>query len=153
MWENIVVAFTNFTIFYPIVVTLNNNDVITCICICFVGIFSFLSHLIENHKHGMPGIGLSQQLSYIANRLDVLGVILVCTRVAYIYYTIIGISINPFLGNVALTMALIISTICNLLSEKVFYREKEKYEYMLFHCIWHLSIFLILGKFYKIIVY
>lgn len=72
MWENLIVAVSNFPAIYPIITCYQNQDYITLITIGFVAIASLLSHVVENHKHGMPGIGVSNQISYLLNRFDVL---------------------------------------------------------------------------------
>lgn len=53
---NLVVALTNITCFYPIYISLFNEDYLTMCCIIFVSFFSFISHLFENYKHGMTGL-------------------------------------------------------------------------------------------------
>ena len=114
----------------------------------FVGSFSFLSHLAENHKHGMPGIGFSPNVSYILNRFDVLGVVLVALRMIYLYYWKRGISITLFLENPYLTSLLILAVACNLISEHDKYNQELKWRYIVCHSIWHTSIFWIANKFY-----
>ena len=84
--ENLIVALTNTPVIYPILISLKAKDYLTIFSLIFVGTFFFLSHLVENHKHGMPGIGLSSDISYILNRLDVIGVFIVTLRMMYILF-------------------------------------------------------------------
>lgn len=73
---NYIVALSNLPILCPLKLAIMNGDYWTGASIGFVGSMSFISHLIENHKHGMEGIGLSKQVSYLLNRFDVLGCVI-----------------------------------------------------------------------------
>lgn len=84
----------------------------------FVGTFSFLSHLVENHKHVMTGFfEVSKSTSYILNRLDVFGVLLVFARFLYLYGTRFGFSLEFVIKHYLLTGMLIAAFLLNLLSE------------------------------------
>ena len=63
---------------------------ITFYCILYVSVLSFISHLVENHKHDMPGVGFPKKFSYIMNRLDVLGCLIVLYRLVDLYITKYG---------------------------------------------------------------
>lgn len=68
--ENLLVAVTNLPVILPLYYTWINSDFLSFFVITFVGIFSFVSHLAENHKHGMPGLfAISTSTSYVLNRL------------------------------------------------------------------------------------
>ena len=58
--ENLLVSLTNLTCLLPLYTTIINKDYYTFMSILFVSLASVISHLVENHKHGMPGyIGYS----------------------------------------------------------------------------------------------
>ena len=95
--ENFIVAISNFPAILPIYTSIINNDLTTTVAILFVALASFFSHIVENHKHGMPGIGYSMQTSYFLNRLDVLGCFFVVLRLSYIFYEKYGISFAPII--------------------------------------------------------
>ena len=83
--ENIIVALSNFTVYYPIIKSYLNKDYITCVCLLYVTLGSFFSHLFECHKHGMSGLGLNKEISYLLNRIDVSGAIILSIRLLYLY--------------------------------------------------------------------
>lgn len=87
MWENLLVALSNVLCYYPIRTALQNSDYLTASSIIFVSVFSVVSHLVENHKHGMTGIWLSKEVSYFLNRLDVLSCFIVIIRFGYLFYS------------------------------------------------------------------
>ena len=84
--ENLFLALTNLPILYPIWRSYQENDLLTFYLLCFLGVASFLSHLVENHKHSMRGIGFSPRFSYFLNRLDVLGSLLLAARLSCLCY-------------------------------------------------------------------
>ena len=63
----------------PMITSYKNNDMITFGTIGYVASMSAISHLLENHKHGMPGF-FQTNWSYFFNRLDVIGSILTISR-------------------------------------------------------------------------
>lgn len=137
---NFLLSISNFPIIFPLITTYSNNDNITFISIFFVGLMSFLSHLVENHKHDMKGIGFSKKISYILNRLDVLGCLIVSIRFLQLYYY----NYARFLNSQFYIM-LSISLSFNLISAK----SKTKFIYIISHILWHISIFLIMDYAYR----
>lgn len=150
--ENIFMALTNLPIILPLTISFNHNDFTTFSFLLFVGTFSFLSHLVENHKHGMPGIGFSAKTSYILNRLDVIGCIIMVARFAYILYEkyVIthSISIPKSLVNLLVTLCAY-----NIISEYDKYNPKLKKRYIFIHSIWHLGIYIWMYLFLNNFVY
>ena len=144
--ENIIVAISNFPALFPIKLAIYNNDCLTCCAVLFVFIASFVSHLFENHKHGMVGIAnINPNISYILNRFDILGVILVLLRFAYLIYVY---SIKKLITNdFDIIIYLIVSSIFNIISEHDKYNAKLKKIYIVTHIIWHISIFSIMYLF------
>ncbi len=94
--ENLFVAISNLPAVLPIATSYLRKDHVTTCCITFVAIASAISHLVENHKHGMPGIGFSKNASYILNRIDVAACVVALSRMSYIYYVKNGFSFGKF---------------------------------------------------------
>lgn len=153
MLENILVAFSNIPCYFPIRTALQNSDSLTASALIFVSSASFLSHLVENHKHGMPGIGISRQVSYILNRFDVLGCIMVGLRFGCLFYSKYGLSIKPLFLNKQLFLFSALSFLFLRISEHDKYNPKLKYLYIPAHCIWHISIFTIMNNFLTDVIY
>jgi len=149
--ENLWVALTNVPAFYPIHTTIQHNDVITAWCLMFVTLFSFSSHLVENHKHGMPGIGFSKTTSWALNRLDVLGCILVFLRVAYLCWQhhtqTPWLLVQQLLADWTFLVQIAISLGLSRISEYDHYNPKLKRFYIVTHSLWHISIFFLIDKF------
>jgi hypothetical protein len=148
---NLITAITNITCIFPIYRTYKRNDKITALTLSFVTIASIVSHLAENHKHGMIGLfDVSQHTSWLLNRLDVIGSILTIGRLSYLYYIKYGLNIIP-------------NTIqwCLMLSPLIFLRisEYDKYNaelrdmYLVTHSIWHLSVFISMDYYLKNFIY
>lgn len=152
MWQNIIVALSNLPAIYPITVSFMQGDYLTCCCISFVTFFSFTSHLAENHKHGMPGIGFSKRTSDYLNKMDILGCALTGIRFSYLYYNLYGFR-PVILSNPWLCAASVISLCFGKLSEYKKYDSRLQNRYIITHCLWHLSIFPIIGKFLTEFIY
>jgi hypothetical protein len=151
--ENIIVALSNFPSIYPIYLSLHFNDFYTFASLAFVSFWSIVSHLLENHKHGMPGLGNSKKISYLTNRLDVLGCGLIISRICYLYYYKYGHSINPVIENKYLVIGLLMPIILLQISEYDKYNSKRKCVYIIFHSMWHITAFYSLGIFLKSFIY
>lgn len=143
--ENIIVAVSNLPALYPIYVSFIHQDYITTACIVFVALASFASHLFENHKHDMPGLGLSEQASYCLNRMDVLGCALVGSRFFYKYYYKYGFNLDVVVQNKVSIVSCLLPFIFLFISEYDKYNAKLKNKYIITHCIWHVSIFMTMG--------
>jgi hypothetical protein len=157
--ENSLVAISNMPALYPILISYKNNDRITFTCILFLASASFISHLFENHKHGMHGmnfikyLNISSTTSYILNRFDVIGCIIVLIRFIYLYHSRYGYNLNLITKNGLYFGALICSFGLNLLSEYDKYNPKLKYMYIVTHSIWHICIFYLMGQFLSKFIY
>ena len=152
--ENLVVALSNAPALYPIYISFKNNDYITFNCILFVTLASFISHLFENHKHGMLGIiYINKNVSYLLNRFDVVGCIIVMTRFIYLYYSKYGYNLNLIVENRLYFTALICSFGLNQLSEYDKYNPELKSMYIVTHSIWHISVFCLMGYFLSKFIY
>lgn len=151
--ENIIVTLTNLPCIYPIYISYKNKDYITTTSITYVASASIISHLFENHKHGMPGFGLSQNVSYILNRLDVFGSVLVISRFAYLLYKKYGFNKNIVTQNYKLTFSAIVCAIFLRISEYDKYNTELKNMYIVTHSIWHMGIFTVMGKVLQDLIY
>ncbi|BCS83585.1 hypothetical protein QLL95_gp0538 [Cotonvirus japonicus] len=153
MYSNILVAISNFPVILPIALSWSKRDYWTCGAISFVGIASFVSHLIENHKHGMNGIGFSETTSYIWNRLDVMGCLIVISRIAMVYYNKYGLNIKPIYNNKIYFATSLLPIIFLYISEYDKYNANLKKIYIPTHCLWHTSIFTSMYCFLKYFIY
>lgn len=137
MIYNIIVSLTNLPCLLPIYTALKANDFITSGIITFVSVGSIVSHLIENHKHGMEGLpNVSQEMSYYWNRIDVLGSILTIGRLSWLYYQKYQFKLpsNHF-------YILLLPLIFLRISEYDKYNVNLKLMYIVTHSLWHLSVF------------
>lgn len=146
--ENVIVAFTNFPVILPLETAWKNNDITSFFVILFVGVASIVSHLAENHKHGMPGLfTISKSRSYLLNRLDVMGVYITLLRFLYLYFTKFGLSTQFIILNYKLCCALICSFMLNIISEYD-KTQNTKNIFIVTHSLWHIFIFILMDKFY-----
>jgi len=143
---NVIMAASNIGCIQPIMTALQHNDTITLSVLIFVSLASTVSHLFETHKHGMYGFGVSKELSYFLNRLDVIGCVMLVSRFLYISPDFRMIQFNHI---VILTIAFIV----NIYSEHDAHNAERKYKYMLFHCVWHFLIYKWMNVFLKTYVY
>lgn len=151
--ENIIVAVSNLPCLYPLYLTYKHNDWLTFGCITFVSVASFVSHLIENHKHGMPGVGYSRRASYIWNRLDVLGCVLVISRLTMLYYYKYGVNLMTVYNNKLLSTVVLLCFLILRISEYDKYNEQLKSRYMSTRCLWHVGILTCMGTYLSNIIY
>ncbi len=152
--ENLFMSLNNFLCVLPIWKSWEKGDYITTITISFVSTMSIISHLAENHKHGMPGLlGLSKSASYYANRLDVFGSILTNIRFVWLYYQKYKLSIKPILENKSLLIAFLLSGACMKISEYDNQNVSLKPRYLVLHGLWHLSIYPIMHSFLTNLIY
>jgi hypothetical protein len=152
-WENILVACTNYPAIYSIKQAFWANDTITFIVLLFVALASFISHLVENHKHGMNGIGLSTKVSFYLNRVDIIACICVIFRLIYLYCAKYGTNINILLKNKYKVLIMITPIIFLAISEYDKYNHNLKTLYIIMHSLWHISIFVVINIFLKIFIY
>lgn len=151
--ENILVAITNAPAIHPITTSLLKRDYWTAASLIFVTTASITSHLAENHKHGMPGIGFSQNFSYYLNRMDVAGCIMLGLRLGYCYYRKYGFNLGPIYRTPYLLGFGVAAMFLLRISEYDKYNTQLKYFYMLTHCSWHLTIFPLINYFLEKVIY
>lgn len=148
MLANIFVALTNFPVVLPVITAYEHGDVFTACVIAYVGLASFVSHLAENHKHGMAGIGFSQRTSYLLNRLDVLGCGLTIMRLGYLYYMRHGVGIVD-----SRMLILFVPIVFLQISEYDKYNPALKNVYILYHSIWHTTVYVSIDVFLRDFIY
>lgn len=156
MLANILIALSNFTCVYPMYQAFMNEDTITLCAITFVSLASIFSHLVENHKHGMvctSEMGISKQTSYLLNRCDVLGCVLVVARFLQLYYNKYGFALNIIFDNKLIYLMYLIPMIFSLISEHDKYNAKLRKIYIVTHSIWHITIFITMGSFLARFIY
>lgn len=153
MLANLYLALSNFPAVYPISRAHRHGDYTTAGIIFFVSVASFVSHLAENHKHGMPGIGLSQRVSYILNRFDVLGCVLVGCRLAQLYLSKYGLSMAVAMDKKLKFLAMCLPFVLLRISEYDKYNPTLKPLYIATHPIWHASIFMAMDRFLLDFIY
>lgn len=146
--ENVLVALSNFPVLNVISLAYHKNDMITLAVVSYVGLASFLSHLFENHKHGMSGIYFSSKTSYILNRMDVSGVILTVLRFMYLYYEKYSTDISILFNHQCLVYFALFGLILNIISEYDKYNPDLKWLYIPTHMSWHIIIFICMAEFY-----
>lgn len=143
--ENIIVAVSNIPALLSISLSLEHNDYITAFSILFVFIGSVVSHLLENHKHGMPGIlNVSPTTCYLWCKVDVSGCLIVGSRFIYLLYS--KNCIDIFYNNQYMIYWLITALSFNLISEYDKYNSNRKYIYIPCHIMWHINIFMLMYK-------
>lgn len=133
--ENIIVSMTNLSAIGPIVLSFMYSDYWTMFTILFVAIFSFLSHLVQNHKHCMPGIGFSQNISRKLNEIDIFGCVFVIIRFEILLQ-------HKYILNYAYILTLLILILINFYSESDKINQSFKIKYIVSHSIWHIGIFI-----------
>jgi hypothetical protein len=151
--DNLLVAISNLPALSVIKRSFLYGDYYTTTVVSFVSSMSFVSHLIENHKHGMPGIGFSQKISYIFNRLDVLGAALTISRFVYLYYSKYGTNFDILIENSNFNILFVFAFFMLAVSEYDKYNKKLKSIYILTHSIWHISIFTLMDHFLSTMIY
>lgn len=147
--ENLFMALSNLTCILPIYTSWRFKDGKTCLCLCLVSTASFVSHLVENHKHGMPGFfpEMKRSVSYAWNRIDVLGCLILISRLLYLYVNIYGLILEVQLLPLSLPILL------NLISEYDQYNPDLKIRYLCLHSLWHLMVFINLNIFLTTYIY
>lgn len=145
---NLVTALSNAAAYNAIYNSYIFKDWLTMVLIIFAALMSFISHLVENHKHNLVGFNLVSPLtSYILNRFDVFGVILLMLRVIVMYYKKYGFSLLYFIHYPRNAVLLIFAVILNLLSEKNNFIANDSLYFTLIHSAWHVLIFYLLNQF------
>jgi hypothetical protein len=155
---NLIVAASNFLCVLPLYTSYLECDYLTFSVIIFVAFFSIVSHLVENHKHGMTGmpyLKFSTTTSYILNRFVVLGCVLVVMRIGWLLYVNYSFSslYDELHKKPIFILLLMISFALKFISEYDKYNPDCKTLYVITHCMWHISIFYLLNEFLIMFIY
>ncbi len=136
---NIIIVASNLSAYYPMKIAYEKNDYKTLICIGFVASASFVSHLFQSHKHKQIGFGTRIQTSKLLNWVDIFGCAVIVLRLCYLFYN------SRYQRNIIrkLLIPLLFCIGLNLISEKT--------SYPIIHSLWHISIFIWMGSFQRLI--
>lgn len=129
--ENLILSLTNLYAIFPFVQYYQKGLYLKASSITFAAISSFVYHLIETHKHHMPGIGIfndrvSHHIFLNLDRFFAFFAIYQCFSFKILNY--------PYHVIFALSMVFISEVISRLTSY-------EKIIHVITHSLWHISIF------------
>lgn len=142
---NTFVAVSNITCMHPLMTSYRARDYITFLCLLFVSSASFVSHLFENHKHGMVGHpDVSQYASWVMNRFDVAGCVITTIRLLYLGINMYGGVIYGLKNIQYLGLALVIKIISEY--DKT---AASQSIYVMYHSIWHMLIFIVIDMYLR----
>ena len=147
---NLPTAISSLAFIIPL---MNSKDTVLSVLILNSGFWSFWSHLYQNHKHGM-GLKLhTKKFSVILDNLDIFGCFLLFLYVLCNIYgekgfieTLVWLIISP-LAPARSDLSLLLSTLMSfgiLIYSEIF--SKSRMEFIISHCVWHLSIFFLLSE-------
>jgi len=131
--KNVFIAATNLVCVFPLYEA--KHDVCTFAMIFLAATMSIVSHLFESHKHGMIGFGCSHKTSFWLNRLDVFGAWFLAVRVFMISEWLVLFKFAPWV---------MLFTSCNIVSERHHTIATQRV-FLVWHTMWHLGIFTVLG--------
>lgn len=141
--ENLITTLTNLPMLIPIVNAYHHDDILTFCAILYVFTASFVSHLVENHKHGMPGFyPVCTETSYFWNRLDVLGCYIVGARFVFLY-----LNHNPQITSTDLMLTVLAFSLNAISEYDKFNPDLKWFPFLTFHPIWHLMAAYLMNRF------
>jgi hypothetical protein len=153
-WYNLITTVTNITCVFPIARSIIQKDWITAGVIGFVAIASAVSHLVENHKHGMVGFfQVDPHTSWLLNRVDVFGSIMTIGRLLYLYYKKYDMNLVPMKSRPIEWFLMLLPIVFLRISEYDKYNKELRSMYLVTHNIWHLSVFLSMDYYLKNFIY
>ena len=143
---NLLTAGSIFPCVFPIWCALAAGDIITACCLIFVSVASVISHLWENHKHGMKSITpINKSTSIILCQIDKFAAICTIIRLIYLYVQIYGFDFSRLLSYPLMFLPFLFLFV----SEYDKYNPKLKWMYLATHPIWHLTAFIAMDFFLK----
>jgi hypothetical protein len=149
--ENWIAALTNFAAIYPIWITASKGDIISSLFLIHMVVASFVYHLFECHKHGMPGNGLSPRTSYLLNRWNDLACLLTWLLVIQLYSLYYGKRWMPILSQWIPCSSLAIGLILFRIAEHDKYNPELKTRYIVCRCAWLVADFISIGRLYQVL--
>lgn len=143
--KNLIMALSNLPALVPLyIIFCNKEDYTTGIILSLAVIASFISHLLENHKHGMIGYyDVSSMTSYIWNKLDVIFANMVFLRIGYLYFNIYGF----YIYDPHMIVNFLLIFLIGIFSEYDKYNPNLRNIYMIMHITWHCGIYILLAIF------
>ena len=147
---NIILAASNTPCIYPIQLSIIKKYYWTTVVICLVSMTSIIFHLVENPTHGMTGIGFSAAVSNFFYRLDVSATILTTITFLFMYLAKYGFTFNVLLNNILFLLGIAVSLTFLYISGMGENDPTTRNIYVITHGIWHITIFLLMGKALKI---
>jgi len=129
MWQNILLSISNLFALKPLITLYHQGNKLGFYLVLGSTFSSMAYHLIEHHKHGMPGI---EWFSSIQSHHAFINVdrIFACLSIIYFWpkfdYTNIQILMPAVVGLVSMTF-----------SEMIYKQKEEQLEYILYHLVWH----------------
>ena len=153
-YYNLITTLTNVTCIFPIYRSFIRRDWITFGVIGFVSVVSAISHLVENHKHGMIGFfPVDPYTSWIFNQIDVLGSILVIGRLIWLFYKKYRTNSAPITSRPKEWLLMLLPIIFLRISEYDKYNRELRSMYLLTRSIWHLSVYPSIDHFLRYFIY
>lgn len=143
---NLITSLSNIVCLYPLKLSYDNNDNLTFYTLLFLFIASFVSHLIENHKHGMGDPYVSQNISYVLNRVDNVAAVMFAIRMIPI---VLKVQYQIDRSDIVLTM---ITCCLGWISESE-QTLKTRTRYIICHSLWHIGAFLMINQILLIYYY
>ena len=128
--ENWIVASSNAPALVAIWFAAAAEDYPSAVLLVLAAFFSFGSHLVENHKHGMPGAIQGRSIGW--NRCDRAAVVWCCLRAVYLF-------VWHRWPSLWLLLSMAFFAAFNLASEWDKTRD-TKWFYVMLHCVWHIGI-------------
>lgn len=153
---NLITAFSNISVLYPLYISNEAGDTITTNLLWLMFFASAISHLIENHKHGMGTKIIPEWVSLAANKIDVLMCIVLVINYSILFCVHYQFDntfslVKPFVARpfkIALLVLLPHIYLMNRISESE-KTIKTRKRYVILHSLWHFFIFIWLGLFYR----
>lgn len=139
---NLLTTATNLVALYPLSLAYRSNDMLTCGLIGGAMTASMISHVLQSHKHGMWGFGTRPKVSYILDLIDIVGALALTARVGYLGYQWYGKG-----NDLKYLLAGFSGCYIAMLISESDYTVATKKRFLLFHNIWHVGIFIVLGMF------
>lgn len=156
---NLILAFSNITIIFPLLISYHNTDTLTFFLILFTGIASFTSHLCDR-RFGLPGAFpyvTSTKTFETLNRIDIIMAKSLALSFVIKYYSIYGISAYGIIDNIYAIICMSMAFLFDIFARVNFMYFKKEYEIsdninninvrcvimgVLGHSLWHIYIYI-----------
>ena len=155
---NLITSLSNITCILPIYEAYSRNAIYLTIIIINSAFWSFVSHLYENHKHGMGLKIHSKKFSYYTNMLDGISAFILCYWMSCLLFNYCMKTIEEIFEykdeDIIMIFLYILTDKCllriftTILSffafsiSQIDESKDTRKIYLIFHSIWHITIFL-----------